>query len=252
MHDFYAISVSTTVRPPDLPVAFYLVFFFVPLSRLTKERDLARTELEVCKHDLDKIESDYNKLKTDNEQLKSEQGALTNGTPVEKGTKEVLEAKENEIKKLSEKVKTLETEVDTLKKEKADLEKQKEDLEKALKDGGKGDEVEAAENKKKINELNEQIKVYKAELSDKQKEFQQEKQELQKVIDEQRDQIQKGPSPGKSPGVPSAEVETLNKELTKAKEEIKEAAIEKERFQSQLEMLVQELEQKQVTQPFLI
>merc|ERR1711976_229253 len=73
-----------------------------------------------------------------------------------------------------------------------------------------------------------------------------EKQELQKVIDEQRDQIQKGPSPGKSPGVPSAEVETLNKELTKAKEEIKEAAIEKERFQSQLEMLVQELEQKQI------
>ena len=38
----------------------------------------------------------------------------------------------------------------------------------------------------KLQELNEQIKTYKAELADKQKEFQTEKQELQKVIEEQK------------------------------------------------------------------
>ena len=99
-----------------------------------------------------------------------------------------------------------------------------------------------------MQELNEQIKTYKAELSDKQKEFQQEKQELQKVIEEQKEQITKGgekPSE-KSEATPNADVEALNKELLKAKQECKEASIEKERFQSQLEMLVDELEQKQV------
>ena len=49
-----------------------------------------------------------------------------------------------------------------------------------------------ADQDKKLQELNEQIKTYKAELSDKQKEFQQEKQELQKVIEEQKEQITKG------------------------------------------------------------
>ena len=95
-----------------------------------------------------------------------------------------------------------------------------------------------------MQELNEQIKTYKAELTDKQREFQHEKQELQKVIEEQRDQIKKGG--GDSSGPPPAEVEALNKDLQKAKQEVKEAAVERERFQSQLEMLVQELEQKQV------
>ena len=105
-----------------------------------------------------------------------------------------------------------------------------------------------ADQDKKLQELNEQIKTYKAELSDKQKEFQQEKQELQKVIEEQKEQITKGgekPSE-KSEATPNADVEALNKELLKAKQECKEASIEKERFQSQLEMLVDELEQKQV------
>ena len=98
-----------------------------------------------------------------------------------------------------------------------------------------------------MQELNEQIKTYKAELADKQKEFQHEKQELQKVIEEQRDQIKKG-GDSSSP----ADVEALNKELQKAKQEVKEAAVERERFQSQLEMLVQELEQKQVGETSLL
>ena len=98
-------------------------------------------------------------------------------------------------------------------------------------------------------ELTEQIKTYKAELSDKQKEFQQEKLELKKVIEEQRDQLKNGTTDtgdGSKSTTSNAEVEAMNKELVKAKQEIQEAAIEKERFQSQLEMLVQELEQKQV------
>ena len=97
-----------------------------------------------------------------------------------------------------------------------------------------------------MQELNEQIKTYKAELADKQKEFQFEKQELQKVIEEQKDQIKKGGDLESTNASNSAENEALNKELQKAKQEVKEAAVERERFQSQLEMLVQELEQKQV------
>lgn len=103
-----------------------------------------------------------------------------------------------------------------------------------------------ADQDKKLQELNEQIKTYKAELSDKQKEFKQEKQELQKVIEEQKEQITKGGEPSEKSEAPNADVEALNKELLKAKQECKEASIEKERFQSQLEMLVDELEQKQV------
>lgn len=42
------------------------------------------------------------------------------------------------------------------------------------------------------------------------------------------------------------DVDKLTQELGKAQKEVQEAAVERERFQSQLEMLVQELEQKQV------
>merc|ERR1711981_625782 len=90
--------------------------FDVEIARLTKERDLARTELEVCRHDLDKLEADFKMFKTDNDRLSTEQSSMTNG--LEKGSKEVLEAKENEIKKLSERVKTQQSEIEQLKKEK--------------------------------------------------------------------------------------------------------------------------------------
>jgi hypothetical protein len=43
-----------------------------------------------------------------------------------------------------------------------------------------------AELEKKIKELNDQIRVYKNELSDKQKEFAQEKADLQTVIDQMK------------------------------------------------------------------
>ena len=102
------------------------------------------------------------------------------------------------------------------------------------------------EQAKKVQELNEQIKVYKAELADKQKEFQHEKQELQKVIEEQKEQIKKAASEPAGGSAQSGDIEALNKQLEKSQQEVKEAAVERERFQSQLEMLVQELEQKQV------
>ncbi len=41
-------------------------------------------------------------------------------------------------------------------------------------------------------------------------------------------------------------MEKLRRDLEKAQKEVKEGDIEKERFQAQLEMLVQELEKKQV------
>ena len=94
-----------------------------------------------------------------------------------------------------------------------------------------------AELEKKIKELNDQIRVYKNELSDKQKEFAQEKADLQSVIDQQK----KGGEEASN-----AELNKVKKDLEKAQKELQEGAVEKERFQAQLEMLVQELEQKQV------
>lgn len=93
------------------------------------------------------------------------------------------------------------------------------------------------ELEKKIKELNDQIRVYKNELSDKQKEFAQEKADLQSVIDQQK----KGGEEASN-----AELNKVKKDLEKAQKELQEGAVEKERFQAQLEMLVQELEQKQV------
>ena len=79
--------------------------------------------------------------------------------------------------------------------------------------------------------------MYKNELSDKQKEFAQEKADLQLVIDQQK----KGGEEASN-----AELDKVKKDLEKAQKELQEGAVEKERFQAQLEMLVQELEQKQV------
>merc|ERR1712223_866288 len=105
--------------------------FDVEIARLTKERDLARTELEVCKHDPDKLEVDLKVQNDENKRLKSEQNSMTNG--LEKGSKEIIEAKENEIQKPSERVKALESEVEMLKKDKAALEKKRDELEKNIK-----------------------------------------------------------------------------------------------------------------------
>ena len=87
--------------------------------------------MEVCKHDLDKLEVDLKRQNDENKRLKSEQNSMTNG--LEKGSKEIIEAKENEIQKLSERVKALESEVEMLKKDKAALEKKRDELEKNIK-----------------------------------------------------------------------------------------------------------------------
>ena len=87
-----------------------------------------RTELGVCKHDLDKIERDLARVKEENERLRSDKSAMANG--IEKGAREVLEAKDKEIDKLRDRVNVLEAEVDKLKAEKEALEKE---LEKVVK-----------------------------------------------------------------------------------------------------------------------
>ena len=69
-----------------------------------------------------------------------------------------------------------------------------------------------------------------------------EKQDLQRVIEEMR----KG-----STEAANAEMEKLRRDLEKAQKDVKEGDIERERFQAQLEMLVQELEKKQVGQLML-
>ncbi len=86
--------------------------------------------------------------------------------------------------------------------------------------------------------------MYKNDLADKTKEFQTEKADLQKVIDQQREQLSKsnnGPSSSST-----EEVQKMATDLEKAKKEVQESAVERERFQAQLETLVRELEQKQV------
>ena len=122
------------------------------------------------------------------------------------------------------------------------MEKEKAELIKSMNANDSSGQL--AEKENKIKELNDQIKVYKNELSDKQKEFAQEKQDLQKALDELRIQ-----SNNKTP---NEEVDKIKKDLEKAQKEVKEGAVERERFQAQLEMLVQELEQKQVRNLFNI
>ena len=68
-------------------------------------------------------------------------------------------------------------------------------------------------------------------------------QDLKDESEEQKDQLKKGGGAGA--GMPP-DVDKLKQDLQKSKKEVQEAAVERERFQSQLEMLVQELEQKQV------
>ena len=101
-----------------------------------------------------------------------------------------------------------------------------------------------AQFEKKIEHLTSQIEAHKSELAEKQKQFAEEKQELQKVVEEQRQQLENGVTA--ADGAAAEHVEKLNKELKRAQKDLQEAAVERERFQAQLEMLVQELEQKQV------
>ena len=98
----------------------------VEIARLTKERDLARTELGVCTHDLERIERDLVRVREEAERLKSDRRALENG--VEKGAKEILESKDKEIDKLRDRVNALESEIDKIKAEKEALEKELQSL----------------------------------------------------------------------------------------------------------------------------
>merc|ERR1712154_629587 len=86
-----------------------IAMFNQEISRLTKERDTTKTELDVCKHDLRKLEIDLKSSRDEITRLLSDRNKMTNG--LEKGQKEVLECKENEIKKLTERVENLQSEV---------------------------------------------------------------------------------------------------------------------------------------------
>ena len=240
-----------------------IAMFNQEIARLTKERDTSKTELDIVKHDMKLVETDLKGAREEVKRLLANQEKMSTG--MEKGQREILECKENEIKKLLSKVESLEGDVSKLKSEKETLEKEKVQLKKDLdlekdllkkavsenntagQDSAKVDELE-----KKISNLNEQIRVLKLDLSDKQKEFAQEKKDLQNVIDE----MKKGGDAAVNAEIEkikkdleksNTELEKVRKDLDKAQQELKEGAVEKERFQAQLEMLVQELEQKQVS-----
>jgi chromosome segregation ATPase len=221
-----------------------MAMFNQEIARLTKERDTAKTELEVSRHDLARLEREMTAARSDADRLREEKDRMANG--MEKGQREILESKENEIRKLTERVGGLERDLDKLRFEKEALEKEKEQLLKQANEArsvavnsaaAEEEEKRRVAAEKKVGELTEQIRVLKAELSDKHKEYMAERQDLQRVIDEMR----KGGTEAAN-----AEVEKLRRDLEKAQKDVKEGDIERERFQAQLEMLVQELEKKQV------
>ena len=232
------------------------------ISRLTKDRDASKTELDIARHDLRIVETDLKSSREEIKRLLADQERMSSG--LEKGQREILESKEHEIKKLQGRVESLEGDVRKIKSEKDTLEKEKEtlrkdlDLEKDLlkkavseNNTAGQDSAKVVELEKKISGLNDQIRVLKNDLSDKQKEFVQEKKDLQNVIDE----MKKGGDAAANAEIEkikkdlmksNTELERVKKELEKAQQELKEGSVERERFQAQLEMLVQELEQKQV------
>ena len=200
--------------------------------------------MQVSRHDLSRLERELSTTRADADRLREEKERSAHG--LEKGQREVLDAKDNELRKLGERVGNLERDVDKLRFEKEALEKEKEQLLKQANEvravatnsaAAEEEEKRRLAAEKKVAELTEQIRVLKAELSDKQKEYLAERQDLQRVIEEMR----KGGA-----DAANAEAEKLRRDLEKAQKEVKEGDIERERFQAQLEMLVQELEKKQV------
>ena len=232
-----------------------IAMFNQEISRLTKERDSSKTELDIAKHDLRIVETDLKSSRDEIRRLLADQERMSSG--LEKGQREILESKENEIKKLLGKVESLEGDIRKIKSEKEslrkDLDLEKDLLKKAVSENNTAgqDSLKVAQLEKKISELNDQMRVLKNDLSDKQKEFAQEKKELQNVIDE----MKKGGDSAANAEIEkikkdldksNTELERVKRELEKAQQELKEGSVERERFQAQLEMLVQELEQKQV------
>merc|ERR1712038_446345 len=69
------------------------------IARLTKERDSSKTELDIAKHDLKIVETDLKGSRDEVKRLLASQEKMSSG--LEKGQKEILECKENEIKKLT-------------------------------------------------------------------------------------------------------------------------------------------------------
>ncbi len=131
--------------------------FEMEIARLSKERDTARTELEVCRRDLDRVESELARTREELARLREESSRASEN--LEKGSRETLQAKDNEIRKLTDRVSALETEVRDLTREKESLESQRNELEKSIKANGAVDETLLAEKEKRINELTEQIRV---------------------------------------------------------------------------------------------
>merc|ERR1739844_262784 len=64
-----------------------IAMFNQEISRLTKERDTTKTELDVCKHDLRKLEIDLKSSRDETTRLLSDKDKMTNG--LEKGQREV-------------------------------------------------------------------------------------------------------------------------------------------------------------------
>merc|ERR1712083_1000870 len=80
-----------------------IVMFNQEIARLTKERDGTKLELEVVKNDMKRVEGELSKSKMEINKLLSEKDKFSvRDSGLEKGQKEIMEQKDNEIKKLTE------------------------------------------------------------------------------------------------------------------------------------------------------
>ncbi len=124
----------------------------------------------MSRHDLARLERELNSVRAEADRQREEKERMAHG--MEKGQREILDSKENEIRKLTDRVAGLERDLDKMRFEKEALEKEKEQL---LKQTNEARSVSSAASsvaaeeeekrriaaEKKVAELTEQIRVLK-------------------------------------------------------------------------------------------
>jgi predicted nucleic acid-binding Zn-ribbon protein len=158
---------------------------------------------------------------------------------VDRGNKEMLENKDREIGRLQQQVQAVQKEKD---KEKDRCEK----LEKVLQQIGVQGDLEIEQWRKAVEAERVRADTAEKTVSELQIKAQGTEKQMQ-VMQQQMAQLEQQAVAAAPAAGNKDEVMKLHKELDKAQQDLKNAAVERERFQAQLEMLVQELERNQVS-----
>jgi RIM-binding protein of the cytomatrix active zone. len=213
------------------------------VKQLTLERDQLVIQLEKSQdmlmnfqQELQQSESELQREREENRRLKGEQRRMPQD--VDRGTKEMLDNKDRELGRLQQQVQTVQKERD---KEKDRCEK----LEKVLQQIGVQGDLEIEQWRKAVETERARADAAEKTVSDLQKRVQGTEKQMQ-AMQQQMAQMQQQAT-AMAPADNREEMMRMRKELDKAHEELKNGAVERERFQAQLEMLVQELEKNQVS-----